>query len=975
MLMCTAMVMTGEASAEASTSPSANRALTEPTAAPSRELSFGTTTAFSVLPSAPDNRLVVTRSGGMDIYTLDSLLPISSHEFSGGRNVVVLYESSAFALLSDQNQVVEIQLSSGSELNRWEVDDRNQVHLAISPTYVWFTDYGQRPLDEKLLCRLSKVSGANECFADLPGDRSRHLRDIAFVDPSENSIVLDMYGGGGGPTSGDWFARVHLVNGHVVLDPSVPLSAEGYELAPAPEADYTLWRQSVYGPVNVATSTLHPSPVLYGRYGSGRLAVEPVDRQLIAVWGNSDRVEIYRRGTPVPVTTIYPENGVAASAGAAALTTTEVFRLERVGIESWLRVYQIPADDISPPAPGKTHDGLAGFRGLKDIDISVISSLELVEGQNRVVIAGGDTLAIYELDTLQPVKLINAIDARAEVSIEGPSVFLLDRLMGHILEYRLQDGELLNRWPLPVRGAVAVTASPDHIWFSIPDRLSTPSLGRLDRTTGDVVLLPMSVDWDHLQQLDVNPANPNELLGENKRQVLRMSIDPVVSADPEPYSGWAKGLGWGSNGEMSYSADRDRVVAVSSSGERYEITPPHARQPIEHVATQPSGSNIAVATYNGAIAIYQAGSSEPTSVIETWTQPVRVAISETEVAVVSGRAWSFVLTIVPQTWDQPDNTLEITVQVHGETVLDSMVVEVSCAEESALTIGFGTTVRLEADPQLRMCYVDFPHLRNPTVSIWYEGRWAAVEGRELLIDMSRHPRLLYESRFRSPVDSVHHFVEQSYLDVTGVAGTYEQISNSSRQIGVGELTELEFIGRLTQEEADYEEIQAPISRLYRAYFLRNPDRQGHQFWVKERRAGRGPFAISEFFASSPEFETRYGSLDDTEFVWLVYRNVMNRSPDEAGQAFWLDQLAKGLGRGELMALFSDSPEFRIRTDADVFVTYISGVLERRELTSQEHRAYVALLASGGRDAVVSAILDGAAYHDRFWAKPIVQRRS
>ena len=109
-----------------------------------------------------------------------------------------------------------------------------------------------------------------------------------------------------------------------------------------------------------------------------------------------------------------------------------------------------------------------------------------------------------------------------------------------------------------------------------------------------------------------------------------------------------------------------------------------------------------------------------------------------------------------------------------------------------------------------------------------------------------------------------------------------------------------------------------VERLYRAYFARMPEGAGLSFWTGERLGGRPLADISESFARSPEFVSMYGSLSDAEFVVLVYRNVLERAPDEAGAAFWTDRLAHQT-RGQMMVGFSESTEFVIKVghlDAD-----------------------------------------------------------
>ena len=111
--------------------------------------------------------------------------------------------------------------------------------------------------------------------------------------------------------------------------------------------------------------------------------------------------------------------------------------------------------------------------------------------------------------------------------------------------------------------------------------------------------------------------------------------------------------------------------------------------------------------------------------------------------------------------------------------------------------------------------------------------------------------------------------------------------------------------------------EGSIYRLYRAYFLREPDRGGFATWYVYSVRGWPLDQISEAFARSSEFRNRYGALGDGAFVDLVYRNVLGRAPDPAGSAHWLAQMAKGASRGSVMVAFSNSNEYRRTTDLGV----------------------------------------------------------
>jgi len=108
--------------------------------------------------------------------------------------------------------------------------------------------------------------------------------------------------------------------------------------------------------------------------------------------------------------------------------------------------------------------------------------------------------------------------------------------------------------------------------------------------------------------------------------------------------------------------------------------------------------------------------------------------------------------------------------------------------------------------------------------------------------------------------------------------------------------------------------QAQARRLYLAYFRREPDSGGLQYWTDKLGSGTPLAAVSASFAAAPEFKRTYGPLKDPDFVELVYRNVLGRKPDSGGLAYWVARLAnRQSSRGGLMVGFSESPEFIRKT--------------------------------------------------------------
>ena len=100
----------------------------------------------------------------------------------------------------------------------------------------------------------------------------------------------------------------------------------------------------------------------------------------------------------------------------------------------------------------------------------------------------------------------------------------------------------------------------------------------------------------------------------------------------------------------------------------------------------------------------------------------------------------------------------------------------------------------------------------------------------------------------------------------------------------------------------------PVTRLYTAFFQREPDPSGLTHWVNKHHDGSSLDKIASSFAASSEFKTKYGKVSNTAFVTLVYGNVLQRKPDAAGLAHWVAKLDGGMSRGQVMVQFSESSE-------------------------------------------------------------------
>lgn len=85
-------------------------------------------------------------------------------------------------------------------------------------------------------------------------------------------------------------------------------------------------------------------------------------------------------------------------------------------------------------------------------------------------------------------------------------------------------------------------------------------------------------------------------------------------------------------------------------------------------------------------------------------------------------------------------------------------------------------------------------------------------------------------------------------------------------------------------------IQNQIANLYIAILGRNPDPAGFGFWCETLANNNGTAAaldaITIGFSNSPEFIGTYAGRPTAEAVGLMYTNVLDRTADAGGLAFW-----------------------------------------------------------------------------------------
>jgi hypothetical protein len=183
------------------------------------------------------------------------------------------------------------------------------------------------------------------------------------------------------------------------------------------------------------------------------------------------------------------------------------------------------------------------------------------------------------------------------------------------------------------------------------------------------------------------------------------------------------------------------------------------------------------------------------------------------------------------------------------------------------------------------------------------------------------------------------YIQQQYRDFFAREGDLIGVENWARAFSANQVDRAS-LAEVFLDSQEFQTKVAPLFRLYQAVFLRLPDLGGLRFYVNDltQYAIANPGTslvprlevIANGMTQSQEFVNRYGSLPTNFFVDLVYRNVLGRSPDAAGFAFWVDAISAGrVTRGQMVYQFSDSAEYRFITANSVNVSMVYlGLLQR-----------------------------------------------
>ncbi len=103
-------------------------------------------------------------------------------------------------------------------------------------------------------------------------------------------------------------------------------------------------------------------------------------------------------------------------------------------------------------------------------------------------------------------------------------------------------------------------------------------------------------------------------------------------------------------------------------------------------------------------------------------------------------------------------------------------------------------------------------------------------------------------------------------------------------------------------------IEKFVKRMYEKSLERAAEQEGTYYWtfqLRDHLVNGATFSELVFF--SEEMESK--DLSNDKYIELLYNAMMDRPSDEGGKKYWLDNMANGMSKKEVLNGFINSPEF------------------------------------------------------------------
>jgi Domain of unknown function (DUF4214) len=203
------------------------------------------------------------------------------------------------------------------------------------------------------------------------------------------------------------------------------------------------------------------------------------------------------------------------------------------------------------------------------------------------------------------------------------------------------------------------------------------------------------------------------------------------------------------------------------------------------------------------------------------------------------------------------------------------------------------------------------------------------------------------------------FAMQQYRDFLGREGDVGGVNYWGSQVQTNAQTRAQVVTGFFNS-AEFQGDVAPVVRLYLGTFLRIPDYGGVTYWVSQKSSGAQTLPqIAQYFATSPEFVNRYGSLSNSAFVGQLYQNILQRAPSPSETAYWAGQLdTNAMTRGGVLLAFTDSAEHKSVSSNEIYVTMMYIGFLRRSPDAASFTTWLSFLDANGTGDRCGSSLNG-----------------
>lgn len=242
--------------------------------------------------------------------------------------------------------------------------------------------------------------------------------------------------------------------------------------------------------------------------------------------------------------------------------------------------------------------------------------------------------------------------------------------------------------------------------------------------------------------------------------------------------------------------------------------------------------------------------------------------------------------------------------------------------------------------------------------------WQDDDGDRMPLFLERQEFLNTNLKDNDVFNNQRLLAQQAYVDMTRRFATESEIAEVIESLR-NDLSPVDIYNSVLDEQSL--SIIGLVGRIYQAVLNRTPDQGGLNYFRQRLQSGAMTNTdVVNSFINSQEFQSTYGSLSNTEFVNLVYQNVLGRAPDQDGLAYWVLQMDLGnTDQAGLMLGFIFSQEFVDREDLRQRLNGLSLALANATLSEANMSRYLVWINTEGHyRSVLREMLAGNGYREQ-----------